>query len=162
MKNSVLVVLLAVLVCFSFACQNKAEKAELEKYRTQAEIEAKNESLIYRWAEEINKRRSVDVIDDFIFADYIWHLPGLDIRGIEKIKESFGQSFANYPDFHLTAEDVVAKGDKVVARWTWQGTNKETGKKEVSANITIDRIANGKFVEGWELEAENGWAKDNK
>jgi hypothetical protein len=31
---------LVLLLCFTISCQNKAEKAELEKFRAQAEVEA--------------------------------------------------------------------------------------------------------------------------
>jgi len=133
---------------FHFCLPGKAAVAELQKYKAQAEIETQNKALVYRWADVISTRKSVDVIDEYIFTDYIWHLAGEDIRGIEKVKESFKQSFSNCPDFRLIAEDVVAKGDKVVVRWSMQGTNKETGKKYLGVGITIDRIANGRFVEG--------------
>ena len=48
MKNAILVVLLAVLLCFTFACQNKAEKAELEKFRAQAKVEEQNKAIVSR------------------------------------------------------------------------------------------------------------------
>jgi len=38
MKNPILVVSLVLLLCFVFGCQNKAEKAELEKFRAQATL----------------------------------------------------------------------------------------------------------------------------
>ena len=39
MKNPLLVATLVILLCFTFSCQNKAEKAELEKFRTRAKLE---------------------------------------------------------------------------------------------------------------------------
>ena len=39
MKNPLLVVSLVLLLCFTFGCQNKAEKAELEKSGAQAKLE---------------------------------------------------------------------------------------------------------------------------
>ena len=107
---------LVLSLCFAFACQDKAAVAELQKYKAQAEIETQNKALVYRWADVISTRRSVDVIDEYIFMDYIWHLAGEDIQGIDNVKESFKQSFLQLPDFRLIAEDVVAKGDKVVVR----------------------------------------------
>jgi len=44
MKKLLFVISLAVLFCFASACQNKAEKAELEKFRAQAKGEEQNGS----------------------------------------------------------------------------------------------------------------------
>ena len=45
MKNPLLVVSLVLLLCFTFGCQNKAEKAELEKSGAQAKLEEQNKEL---------------------------------------------------------------------------------------------------------------------
>jgi predicted ester cyclase len=52
--------------------------------------------------------------------------------------------------------DQVAEGDRVVTRWTAQGTHKgelmgmaPTGKRVTLTATDIDRIANGKVVECW-------------
>jgi predicted ester cyclase len=52
--------------------------------------------------------------------------------------------------------DVIAEGDKVAARWTLTATHKgefqgipPTNKKLTLWGINIDRVAGGKFVEGW-------------
>ena len=55
MKNPILVVSLVLLLCFVFGCQNKAEKAELEKFRAQAKLEEQNKELFRRMVEEWNK-----------------------------------------------------------------------------------------------------------
>jgi len=41
MKKTILVGALAILLCVASGCQNKAEKAELEKFRAQAKPEEK-------------------------------------------------------------------------------------------------------------------------
>ena len=63
---------------------------------------------------------------------------------------------AAFPDTHLTIEDQIAEGDKVVTRWTATGTNQGTlmgippsGKRVTITGISITRIANGKAVEDW-------------
>lgn len=114
-------------------------------------------ALVQRWVEEINSSRSPDVIDKYLSLDYVWHLPGENIRGAEAVKASFARMFSNYPDFNLTAEDVIVEGNTVVVRWTIRGTHKETGKQMMQASISIDRIANGKFLEGWEVVADTSW-----
>jgi predicted ester cyclase len=61
-----------------------------------------------------------------------------------------------FPDFHLTIEDQVAEGDKVVTRVTFRGTHlgeyrgvASTGRQVVWTGIAVDRIVNGRAVEGW-------------
>jgi hypothetical protein len=45
-KKYLWVVPLVILICFIIACQDKAAMAELEKYRAQAAIEARNIEVI--------------------------------------------------------------------------------------------------------------------
>ncbi len=61
-----------------------------------------------------------------------------------------------YPDIHLTVHDVIAEGDKVVARNTVTGTHQgefmgvaPTGKSVTYDEIFIFRFANGRVVETW-------------
>ena len=68
---------------------------------------------------------------------------------------------AAFPDLHVTIEDVVAEGDRVVVRTTYTGTHQAdlqgipaTGKTVSESAITIFRLANGKIAEGW-LVADN-------
>lgn len=65
------------------------------------------------------------------------------------------------PDYHTTIEDLIAEGDKVVARVTMTGTHTgdfwgipPTGREVNLTAIYIVRIADGKIVEHW--GEENG------
>jgi predicted ester cyclase len=75
------------------------------------------------------------------------------------------------PDVKVELEDMVAEGDKVVARWRATGTHKGTSKHpffgEVKATgkpidvtgITILRFQEGHVVETWGLTDELGGAE---
>ena len=65
-----------------------------------------------------------------------------------------------FPDHYNTIDDMIAEGDKVVARWTLHGTHQgeletplgripPTGKHVALTGIHIFRIADGKIVERW-------------
>jgi steroid delta-isomerase-like uncharacterized protein len=63
-----------------------------------------------------------------------------------------------FPDHHLTIEDQIAEGDRVVTRVIFHGTHHgefngvaPTGKVVTYSGIAIDRIADGKVVEMWHL-----------
>lgn len=70
-------------------------------------------------------------------------------RGIVMAKQAF-------PDLYVSVDDVVAEGDKAVARLTWRGTlapgmpgAQATGKPIEWTGIAINRFENGKIVERW-------------
>jgi predicted ester cyclase len=57
---------------------------------------------------------------------------------------------------HLTINDQIAEGDKVVTRWTATGTHKgqlmaiaPTNKHATVTGVDIDRYQDGKVVEAW-------------
>ena len=61
-----------------------------------------------------------------------------------------------YPDIHLTVEDLIAEGDKVVGRTTVTGTHRgefmglaPTGKSITYNEIFIFRFVDGKVAETW-------------
>ena len=61
-----------------------------------------------------------------------------------------------FPDFHMTIEDLIAEGDKVVARFTETGTHQgefmgiaPTGRPMSVTEIGILRLVDGKVVESW-------------
>jgi predicted ester cyclase len=63
-----------------------------------------------------------------------------------------------YPGLHLTLEDMVAEGDKVVVHYIARGTHKAelmgvapTGKQVTAGASLIERLAGGKIVEHWEV-----------
>jgi predicted ester cyclase len=64
--------------------------------------------------------------------------------------------FRVYPDIHLTVEDVIVEGNKVVARNTVTGTDQgefvgvgPTGKSVTYNEIFVFRFADGRVVESW-------------
>jgi hypothetical protein len=66
-----------------------------------------------------------------------------------------------FPDLHPTVEDLIAEGDKVVARPTIRGAHQgeylglpPTGKQVAFAAIAIFRVADGKIAESWILRDE--------
>jgi len=114
-----------------------------------------NKALVHRFFEEFN----LAVVDELVVPDYIHHDPGLppDLqRGREAYKQIVTMFRTGFPDLKVTVEDLVAEGEKVVARWTWRGTNQgefqgipPTGKQVTGSGISIHRIAGGKIAEAW-------------
>ena len=79
-------------------------------------------------------------------------------RSLEEDIRETAPYFTAFPDLKATVEDIIAEGDKVVARWTIRGNDENgirdipaTGKKVTVNGVTIKRMAHGKVVEEWAL-----------
>jgi predicted ester cyclase len=62
-----------------------------------------------------------------------------------------------FPDINVTINDTLAQGDQVVARWSATMTHTgpflgmaATGRKATVTGMSIQRIVDGKIVEGWD------------
>jgi predicted ester cyclase len=116
-----------------------------------------NKAAVHRFYEEVINKKNVAAIDDFIDPHCIDHAlpPGLP-SSIEGSKQFIGMYLTAFPDLHFTVEDMIAEGDKVVARLTTRGTQagafmgiSPTGKQASITAIDINRMAGGKSVEHW-------------
>jgi len=115
-----------------------------------------NKAIVRRCYEELNKK-NLGIGDELFAANYVNHQPGGgEVHGPEELKQLLTGFFTAFPDLRFTVEDLVAEGDKVVARWTSQGTHKgefmgiaATGKQGATTGIAIFRIVGGKVVEEW-------------
>ena len=63
-----------------------------------------------------------------------------------------------FPDLHVTVEDRIFAGDKIVARNTWSGTHRgaflavaPTGKQITIRTIDIWRVDGDKLAEHWDV-----------
>ena len=110
---------------------------------------------------EIGTEGRLDTLEDAlkeVYAeDLVLHEPDEDIVGIEGLKQFLSMIRAAFPDLRVTLEDAIAEGEKVVSRWTAQGTHQgelmgiaPTGNRVTLTGITIHRIAEAKIVEEWE------------
>jgi steroid delta-isomerase-like uncharacterized protein len=118
-----------------------------------------NSALIPRWFEEVWNKGNMDAIDEMASPDAVGHGQAqhdTDI-GLKEFR-TFAISLRRaFPDFNVTIDHVIEQGDKVVARWTTTMTHKgeflgvaPTGKKVTITGTSIQRIAGGKIVEGWD------------
>ena len=122
-----------------------------------------NKALVRRWTEEDNKRNLAGIVE-LCAPGYVVHgtgaFPDMDLATMKQMTLAFWTAF---PDGHYTVEDLIAEGDKVARRLTFRGTHQgefmgipPTGKQVSVTGIAIDRIKDGKFVEGWMNEDNLG------
>jgi steroid delta-isomerase-like uncharacterized protein len=120
----------------------------------------RNKAALRKLYDEAFSRGNLSVVDEVIAADAVDHeeLPP-EITGTtpEKLKQFIQMFRAAIPDLRIDVEDMLAEGDKVVARVTMRGTHHgellgvpASGKPISMALIDIVRFgADGKMAEHW-------------
>lgn len=83
-----------------------------------------NKAHIRRGIEEVWNRKNVAVVEEIASADYVSHDPAMTTHGLEQYKQLLAMYFAAFPDLHITIEDMIAEGDRVVLRLTARGTHR--------------------------------------
>ncbi len=120
-------------------------------------MSAENKALMRRFYDEVNNGGAVALIDELFAADFVEHeeFPGL-ASGREGVKQFFTMIRTAFPDFRMDVDDLIAEGDKVVARSTMSGTHKgefmgmaPSGKQFRVSAIDVVRFTDGKAVEHW-------------
>ena len=96
---------------------------------------------------------------------YKWYAPGFiahDLSqgdmNLQQTIQHTGRLMSAFPDINFTIDDMVAEGDKVVVRYTWQGTHKgtvrgmpPTGKQVKVKGIELEKIVGRKCLESWDF-----------
>ena len=97
----------------------------------------------------VNRQRSAVALTNFS-ADFLDHdEPGGAVIGPLAAKTMMEHAYQRWPDLHVTVEDVLAEGDKVMVRNVWSATESATGRKISFHGFVLWRFANRKMVERW-------------
>jgi steroid delta-isomerase-like uncharacterized protein len=119
-----------------------------------------NKAIARRVNDEVWSEGHLDVIDELFADDFVATIVGApeQIRGPQGFREFVVMYRTAFPDLRITVDEQFAEGETVVTRWTATGTNEgelmgipATGKQATTAGININRISDGKLVEGWGL-----------
>ena len=128
--------------------------------QTPADQTEANKTALRRFQEAMNTSDELarsEAVDEFVEPDVLIRTP-LPVRstGAEALKEVFTRLHGVFPDLHVTIEDLIAEGDKVVSRNSVTGTHRgeylglqATGKQITYKEIFIFRFAGGRIAETW-------------
>jgi steroid delta-isomerase-like uncharacterized protein len=116
-----------------------------------------NKAVARRSIEGIWNKGDLAVVDELLASGYVHHVAGAEtVRSSEGMGQFVTGFRSAFPDLKFTIDDQIAEGDKVVTRWTGRGTHQgelqgipPTGKQVTMTGMTVERIVNGKVVEGW-------------
>jgi predicted ester cyclase len=108
-----------------------------------------NKEFIRRYNEVVWNGHNIEIAREFVPSD----------QSLEHVE----QFLTAFPDAHIIIHDLIAEGDKVVARLHVSATNTgpfagkpPTGKKIEFQSIRIYRIADNKIVETWAMQDRLG------
>jgi len=117
-----------------------------------------NNAIAKRFFDTAWNRGDFSVLDELLTPDSMDYstLHGQPEKGGESFKQIISMFRAGFPDIHLTIDDEIYTGDKVVHRWTLRGTHggnfmglPATGKKGEFTGTTIVQMKDGKIIARW-------------
>ena len=144
----ILAIVLAFLCC-AFTWQEQEKKALSEE-----EMKALAERTLEVW-----NKGDVALIDELYTADVVRHECDMpeDVIGRDAFKNMLKDIRTAFPDLNLAIDELIIKGNNIVMRWTWTGTNtgpmagqQPTGKKIQVPGVSIARAVDGKIAEVWD------------
>jgi predicted ester cyclase len=117
----------------------------------------RNKALVLASIDEGWNRHQLAIFDELFDPDLVDHSLPWDLPATrEGMKQHAARYWTAFPDLHLTIEDQIAEGDRVVTRWTARGTHTgwlmhvpPTGKPVTMTGIRVDRVLSGRIVETW-------------
>lgn len=118
-----------------------------------------NKAVVRRLAQVLNAG-NLDQLNDILAADYVRHDPNPLLKdvGRTEYKEAFTKLREAFPDAKWTLEEMLADGDKVIARGSFRGTHngpffniQPSGKEVTYPILAIYRIEDGMIAEDWHI-----------
>jgi hypothetical protein len=97
----------------------------------------------------VNKRNAAVILKNMTPNFYDHDGPGgkpTDAKGDEQMMVGMYKAM---PDLHLTIEEMIAEGDKVVCRNIWRWTDLPSGKKMQFHGFVLWRFEGDRIAERW-------------
>lgn len=117
-----------------------------------------NKAVVHGYFEQVWNNGRLDHLEECLTGDVFEHnapqIPGLS--GRDALKAIIGGARASLPDAQITVHDVIAEGDRVVARYTMKATHQHefmgvpaTGKQLTLTGVAVYRLSGGQIAEIW-------------
>ncbi len=112
--------------------------------------------LAGRFLEAAFNRGELDLLAEYMTEDVALHDPGLELRGLDGLRQGLIRLRRAFPDFVATVEGQLAEGDLVAVRYRGRGTHSSemfgipaTGRSIDYTGILMLRFANDRIAEFW-------------
>ena len=106
--------------------------------------------VVRRQFDEFVNKKNADVILETLTADFLDHDgPGGKPGGVEADRKMMLGMYERMPDLHVTIEDMIAEGDKVMCRNVWRWTDTATKKPMQFRGFVLWRFEGDRIAERW-------------
>ncbi len=118
-----------------------------------------NKAIVQRFW-KVWEEGNIDLVDELLAADHVNHNPATPDQpaGAEGVREVVNMFRSAMPDLKVVIEDMIAEGDKVVVRYTLEGTHEgelfdvaPTGQRLSIKSIAVERVSESKLQEHWRI-----------
>ncbi|MDB4995538.1 MAG: hypothetical protein JWM74_2970 [Myxococcaceae bacterium] len=123
---------------------------------SETKLEA-NKNVVRLLFEDVFNAGNVEAAAGLVHFDYVQHSP-LAAPGLAGLQAFVVEVRGAFADLHFTIEDLVAEGDRVVARVIATGTHRAaflgigaTARAVRAQSIDIFRLRDGKLAEHWDV-----------
>jgi predicted ester cyclase len=119
--------------------------------------EVQNTALVSRFYEELWNRWRLETADEIMSSKVCFRGSlGTTTRGRDEFKEYVKGVQLAFPDWHNQIDELLAVGDRVVARLTWSGTHQgqlgniaPTGRRVCYVGAAFFRVADAQIEDAW-------------
>jgi steroid delta-isomerase-like uncharacterized protein len=127
MKKLLMILPLALILCFMVGCQNQEAMAELEKMKAQVKVEEQNKADLKKLAEKVQKawdNQDMNALVQLYAEDATMIMPGEPepIQGREAIEKNQAAFLRAMPDMSMEFTLILISGNHIVFEGIVQGT----------------------------------------
>ena len=153
-----------ILVSFLIGCAGKAKEKDMSLAKQDLSAKGQspddNKKVIKHYLLDIINNRKLELLGEVFAEKFVRH----DLNDstdtwmtVADQHKRLSDLIHAFPDLQYSINDMIAEGDKVVVRASWQGTQKNTFMKTESLGNSVNglseiifyRLENGKIVERW-------------
>jgi predicted ester cyclase len=152
--------LVAFSICMNIFCNafsqgksNQSPTKPQEAIMTIVQTDQENKAVVRRLYETVFNTGNFNLLKELISEEFTG---ANGQKGSAQLEEQIKALRNGFPDIKWTIEELVAEGDKVVARSSWKGTHTGpfrtyaiTRKAITNTAMALYQLKNGKIVKIW-------------
>ncbi len=115
-----------------------------------------NREVVRRYFDRWANHADTAVADQLMVPDLELNNPPSRLTSLADYKRSMVGFHEAFPDLRFDVEELIAEGDRVVARWTFHGTNRggflgqpPTGRAVSFTGTSTFHLVNGRICQIW-------------
>lgn len=113
--------------------------------------EEQNKASLRRLIDDVYNKGNMAVFDEIVAEGCILHDNENTIRSLEMAKRQIRMMPSMYRNYQMTIDDMIAEGNMVAVRVTFQGIYRRNDKKVIFPSIGLSRFKDGKIIEAWRM-----------